>query len=220
MVCGYGTRAILKNVDFSVSGGQHWAVVGDNGEGKSTLLRTLVGLLPSLGGHLSLYPRPEEISLVPQHPTRDLRMPMTVEDFVELGFPPGFRPNKSSRQEMIHTALNRLGLSQRKEDISILSGGQFQRVVLARSLVHHPCLLFLDEPARGLDQKSNSLFMDELKCCPKHDAPAIVMVLHDLRLLKHYFSHLLWIHDGTALAIEMKDLQQHSELMEYLGNSQ
>jgi manganese/zinc/iron transport system ATP- binding protein len=218
LVCGYHNKPILNEVSFSVYGGQHWAIIGENGEGKSTLLRTLVGLLQPLGGHHQLFPEPREIAHVPQHPTRDFRMPMTVEDFVELGFPTDHRHSSKKRKELIHTALNRLGLSQRKEDISILSGGQFQRAVLARSLVHYPCMLFLDEPARGLDQKSNTLFMDELHCCPKHASPAIVMVLHDLRLLKKHFSHILWIKDGKAKAYEANQLEQNDEVMAFLGD--
>jgi ABC-type Mn2+/Zn2+ transport system ATPase subunit len=146
-------------------------------------------------------------------------MPMTVEDFVELGFPIDHRESSKKRKDRVHRALNRLGLSQRNEDISILSGGQFQRAVLARSLVHYPCMLFLDEPARGLDEKSNSLFMDELHCCPKHASPAIIMVLHDLRLLKKHFSHILWVQGGQAKAFEANQLEEHAELMDFLKHT-
>ena len=217
--CGYYKHTVLKDVDFSVHDGEHWAVVGDNGEGKSTLLRTLVGLLKPLGGNHTLHSKPHEISLVSQHPTRELRMPMTVEDFVELGFPPKSGFNKTQRKDMINVALNRLGISQRKEDISILSGGQFQRTVLARALVHFPCLLFLDEPARGLDQKSNALLMHELSCCPKHSSTAIVMVLHDFRKLRQHFSHILWVQSGTTKALKVEEIDQHPELVEFLGNN-
>jgi ABC-type Mn2+/Zn2+ transport system ATPase subunit len=216
LVCGYHNKAILSKVSFSVYSGQHWAIIGENGEGKSTLLRTLVGLLKPLGGFHQLFPESREISHVPQHPTRDFRMPMTVEDFIGLGFPIHHRYSSKKRKEFINIALNRLGLTQRKEDISILSGGQFQRAVLARSLVHYPCMLFLDEPARGLDQKSNTLFMDELRCCPKHTSPAIVMVLHDLRLLKKNFSHILWIKDGRSKAYEVDQLEENVETMAFL----
>jgi zinc transport system ATP-binding protein len=217
--CGYYKKTILKEVEFTVSDGEHWAVVGDNGEGKSTLLRTLVGLLTPLGGKHLLHAKASEISLVSQHPTRELRMPMTVEDFVELGFPPGHEFPNNQKKDMVNVALNRLGIAQRKEDISILSGGQFQRTVLARALVHFPCLLFLDEPARGLDQKSNSLLMKELQCCPKHSTTAIVMVLHDLRLLRQHFSHILWLQDGSTKALETKDIDQYPDLLEFLGES-
>jgi ABC-type Mn2+/Zn2+ transport system ATPase subunit len=219
LICGYHNKPILNKVSFSVYGGQRWAIIGENGEGKSTLLRTLVGLLKPLGGHHHLFPESKEIAHVPQHPTREFRMPMTVEDFVELGFPPHHRSGYKKRNELINIALNRLGLTQRKEDISILSGGQFQRAVLARSLVHYPCMLFLDEPARGLDQKSNTLFMDELRCCPKHTSPAIVMVLHDLRLLKKHFSHVLWLKDGKAKVYQADQLEENAEIMAFLGDS-
>lgn len=218
LVCGYKKKAILRNVNFSLYGGQRWAVVGDNGTGKSTLLQTLIGLLRPLGGQRVLNSKPSEVALVPQHPTRDFRMPMTIEDFVELGFPPENRIDRTKRKAMVHVALERLGLDQRKEDISILSGGQFQRAVLARALVQHPCLLFLDEPTRGLDQKSNTLFMEELRCCSKHSAPAVIMVLHDLRQLKQHFSHVLWVKDGTTVPLQIEELEQHSELIEFLGN--
>jgi ABC-type Mn2+/Zn2+ transport system ATPase subunit len=219
LACGYNKIAILQDVDFKVLEGEHWAIIGENGEGKSTLLRTLVGLLKPLHGEVTLFPQPNEIALVPQHPTRDLRMPMTTEDFVELGFPPQIKINAKDKKDLVQTALKRLGLSQCQEDISILSGGQFQRAVLARALLNHPCLLFLDEPARGLDQKSNTLFMDELRCCPKHKSPAIVMVLHDLRLLQKYFSHVLWLHDGQAQVIEADNIKTNSALTEFLGSS-
>lgn len=217
--CGYPQKTILQDVTFTVQAGEHWAIIGENGEGKSTLLRTLVGLLPPRSGELFLAPKPSEVSLVPQHPKRDLRMPMTVEDFVSLGFPAGAGVSSGKKRELVNTALGRLRLSQRKEDVSILSGGQFQRAVLARAMVHFPCILFLDEPARGLDEKSNSLFMDELRCCPRHDSPAIVMVLHDLRLLKKHFSHILWLVDGKAKAYESHQLDTCEELLDFLGSS-
>jgi ABC-type Mn2+/Zn2+ transport system ATPase subunit len=219
LVCGYKNKPILKGVDFTVLGGERWAVVGDNGEGKSTLLQTLIGLLEPLAGELVLSTKPSEMALVPQHPTRDFRMPMTIGDFVELGFFPENKTARAERKVMVDVALNRLGLHQRDVDISILSGGQFQRAVLARALVQHPCLLFLDEPTRGLDQKSNALFMKELRCCPRHSSPAVFMVLHDLRLLKQHFSHVLWVKEGTALPLKTSELEAHGELVEFLGNA-
>lgn len=217
--CGYHKHLVLSEVSFTVCEGERWAIVGENGEGKSTLIKTVLGLIPSLGGKRTLHPKPSEISFVPQQPTRDFRMPMSVEDFVELGIPVGNRVPKGDRKKMVHAALSRLGLSQRKEDIGILSGGQFQRTILARALVSHPCIHFLDEPARGLDQKSNELFMEELQCCPKHTSPAIFMVLHDLRLLRKFFTHVLWLQNGVAAKIKADEIDSHAEFLSFLGRS-
>lgn len=150
--CGYGAAPVIEDVSFTVSEGDFVGIVGPSGGGKTTVLRVLLGLIPSRYGTLS---RRDglRVGYVPQLEAVDWSFPVTVRDVVEMAIPTrrfGRRSGADGRR--VASVLDRLGLGDLAErHIRDLSGGQQQRVFLARALVDEPDLLVLDEPAGSVD---------------------------------------------------------------------
>ena len=168
-----GTReAALSNVDFSIAPGEIVTVVGPNGSGKSTLIRALLGNLVPRSGRVTRLPG-LRVGYVPQRVQIERMIPLTVRRFLSL-------PRRVSDAEA-RDALLRAGvgdLSQRS--IDALSGGQFQRVLLARALLGNPQILVLDEPTQGLDQPGIVAFYQLIEQVRAETGAAVLMVSHDL----------------------------------------
>ncbi len=166
-------RPILKNLDWTVCQGQHWAVLGPNGSGKSTLMRLLAGdLRTALGGVVVRFSDPklknlwrlrQRISLVSAHYQAAHRFPESVLRVVLGGFLGGigvsFKPRPDQVDKALHW-LDHFGLGEKAErDITTLSYGQLRRVLLAKALVIEPEILLLDESTGGLDSASRKEFL-------------------------------------------------------------
>jgi len=145
-----GGQTVLHHVDFAVEPGEIVTIVGPNGSGKSTLLRAIIGALAPVSGAITRKPG-LRVGYVPQKLHIDPTLPLTVRRFLDL-------PKRVSDAQA-ETALNEAGagaLSTRQ--MAELSGGQFQRVLLARALLNAPELLILDEATQGLDQPGSAAF--------------------------------------------------------------
>ncbi|HZA55405.1 MAG TPA: metal ABC transporter ATP-binding protein [Candidatus Udaeobacter sp.] len=194
----YGTTPALQSVSLKVWPGQFMAVVGPNGGGKTTLLRTILGMIPVTAGKVLLRGQPlrrssmDRIGYVPQLETIDWNFPITVEEVISMGF---FTKNRwlgrlrsEERRKLqdIMARLNLRGLGNRH--IRELSGGQQQAVFLGRALLGDPELILLDEPAAGLDIRSRDdviHFLHEIN----HHGVAIIITAHDLNWVA---AHLPW----------------------------
>lgn len=170
-----GGETLLDRVNLKVDAGEIVTIVGPNGSGKTTLIRSLIGALPPSDGFVTLKPG-VRIGYVPQKLSIDPTMPMSVQRFLSL-------PKRQS-PEAVCDVLKRVDAIQTiNAQIANLSGGQLQRVLLARALLHDPQILILDEPTQGLDQLGIADFYaliasvrDELGC-------AVLMVSHDLHVV-------------------------------------
>ncbi len=150
-------------------------VVGPNGSGKSTLIRTIVGAITPHKGRLQKQ-KGLKIGYVPQKLFIDPTLPLTVERFMSL-------PHRHARSA-IETALQRTGAAAlRDRQMSRLSGGQFQRVLLARAILTTPDLLILDEPTQGLDQPGAAEFYHLIETLRQELNCAVLMVSHDLHVV-------------------------------------
>ena len=170
----YGRRVVLKDVDFTIEPGEIVTIVGPNGSGKSTLLRALLGMVP-VDGKIQ---RKSGLAVgyVPQKLALDRSLPMPVASFLNL-------PNPKSRQVRAD-ALLRVGLPDvERRQISELSGGQLQRVLLARALLTEPDILVLDEPTQGLDQIGEAAFYKLIETVRQETGVAVLMVSHDLHVV-------------------------------------
>lgn len=163
---------VLEHVDFTIRPGEIVTVVGPNGSGKSSLVRALLGHMPLAGGEVQRQPR-LRIGYVPQRVQLDTTIPLTVRRFLSL-------PRRVSAAGAAR-ALERTdvaGLENRQ--LTQLSGGQFQRVLLARALLNEPQLLVLDEPTQGLDQPGMVAFYKLIEEVRRQSGTAVLMVSHDL----------------------------------------
>ncbi|GMG81386.1 metal ABC transporter ATP-binding protein [Paralimibaculum aggregatum] len=170
-----GGRPVLHGVDLAVAPGEILTVLGPNGSGKSTLLRTLIGAVRPARG--TVWRRPGlRLGYVPQRLAIDATMPLTVDRFLSL---PVRRPRADKAAALAEVGLGALGRRQLTE----LSGGQFQRVLLARALLGRPEVLLLDEPTQALDQPGTAQFYRLIADIRARLGCAVVMVSHDLHVV-------------------------------------
>jgi zinc transport system ATP-binding protein len=171
----YGGVAVLDGVDVEVAPGEIVTLVGPNGSGKSTLVKVLLGVLRPDSGSLSRAPG-LRLGYVPQKLHIDASLPMSVTRFLSL-------PQRQSGDRVAAVAA-RTGIAglEHQQMIS-LSGGQFQRVLLARALLTDPQLLVLDEPTQGLDQPGEAAFYELLEQVRRETGMGVFMVSHDLHVV-------------------------------------
>ena len=171
----YGAASVLQDVDLTIEAGEIVTVIGPNGSGKSTLLRALLGAKEPAAGSITRKGG-LRIGYVPQRLAFDANMPLTVRRFLSL-------PTRHSADE-IASMLARVGVAgfEARQLVS-LSGGQFQRVLLARALLGRPDVLMLDEPTQGLDQPGIAAFYQLLEEVRREMGCAVLLVSHDLHVV-------------------------------------
>lgn len=170
-----GAQTVLHDVDLDLCRGEIVTVVGPNGSGKSTLLRTLIGAIRPEAGEIRRAPG-LRIGYVPQTLHIDPTLPITVTRFLGL-------PIRHPRAEILD-ALHHAGLPDlARRQMSALSGGQFQRVLLARALLDRPDILMLDEPTQGLDQRGSAAFYLKIAEIRRETGCAVLMVSHELHVV-------------------------------------
>jgi len=170
-----GGNAVLQDIDFAIGPGEIVTVVGPNGSGKSTLLRVIIGALRPASGRV-VRRDGLRIGYVPQRLHIDATLPMTVKRFLGL-------PRRMCREKILG-ALRQAGVPDLGErQMTGLSGGQFQRVLLARALLEHPDLLILDEATQGLDQPGTAGFYRQIEEVRREFGCAVLMVSHDLHVV-------------------------------------
>ena len=171
----FNGAAVLTGVDFHIEPAEIVTVIGPNGSGKSTLLRALLGIEPANSGIVTRQAG-LTIGYVPQRLHIDPGLPMTVQRFLSLPV----------RRSIADTAavLRRVGVAGMEQRQMVgLSGGQFQRVLLARALLSHPDILILDEPTQGLDQQGEAAFYRLIEEVRADLGCAVLMVSHDLHVV-------------------------------------
>lgn len=168
----FGGNTVLKDINIHIDKGEILSIVGPNGSGKSTLLRTLIGAVVPTSGSVKIASK-QIIGYVPQRLNIDETMPMTVHRFLSLP--------KRQKQQDIDAALQHAGLSDLgRQQLSTLSGGQFQRVLLARALIEKPDLLLLDEATQGLDHSGSADFYRQIERVRQELNCAIMLISHEL----------------------------------------
>ena len=185
----FGGQQILENIHLDLFREQVLTLIGPNGSGKSTLVKTLVGAVKPTSGSVTIAPN-QRIGYVPQRLHLDPTLPMTVQRFINL-------PRRHSRQE-VDSALKDAGAETlRQANMSELSGGQFQRVLLARALLVKPDILILDEATSALDMVTESRVVSGIRSL---GGITVVQVTHRLTTISDC-DLILEIGDGGIRAV-------------------
>ncbi|HSP98254.1 MAG TPA: ABC transporter ATP-binding protein [Candidatus Dormibacteraeota bacterium] len=218
----YGRRRVLDEVSLIVRGGEFWFLLGPNGEGKTTLLRALLGELAPAGGRLVLDEGLRDraaVGFVPQRCAPNPILPTTVREFVELGLV-GVRADPAQRRERVRWALAHAGLAGlERRSYWALSGGQRQRALVARALVRRPRLLILDEPTNHLDFLIEQSILDVLADLNREEGTTILFVTHALHLAARYGTHVALFHGGQVEAGPAAELLRPERLTRAYGVS-
>ena len=195
----YQGRTALNNIHVTIPSGKITGIIGPNGAGKSTFIKGLLGLIKTkernvLLNNQAIDQQKTTIAYVEQRSALDLSFPISVFETVLLGTYPNLgllkRPGKKEKQAAM-AALKMVQLEDyAQRQIGELSGGQLQRVFIARVLAQGAEVIFLDEPFVGLDMSSEKVIMDILKSL-KNQGKMIIIVHHDLHKVSHYFDELI-----------------------------
>lgn len=190
----YGSTLVVQESNLRIPPGQIVALTGANGSGKTTLLRACLGLAPRTAGRVELLGVDSrgavpwhQIGYVPQRATRPPETPTTALEVVQAGLLSGWNLRgawgfgaRRRARERARRALAVVGLAHRAhEPLAVFSGGQTQRVLVARALVRSPKLVFLDEPLAGVDADSQEQIVAALRDLRAHGS-AVVVVLHEM----------------------------------------
>tara|TARA_B100000575_G_C23120140_1_gene648070 strand:- start:1134 stop:1856 length:723 start_codon:yes stop_codon:yes gene_type:complete len=171
----YGYKTVLKDMNLTLDAGEIVTIVGPNGSGKTTLFKAIIGAIPISKG--KIYTKPNlRIGYVPQQLKIDQTLPITVERFLKLA-----HKNCNRSLDKIEALLGSKDLLNIQ--VNNLSGGQMQRVLLARALINNPEILLLDEATRGLDQPGVASFYRKIENIRNSTNCAILMISHDLHVV-------------------------------------
>lgn len=227
----YDGRQVLRNVSLKIEKGEFVGIIGPNGSGKSTLVKVMVGnLVPSTGEvlyegvNLQNIKDRSFISYLPQRSfSFNSSFPASVEEVVSMGLYARkglFKRLSKEDWEKVYEALKIVDMFEfRSRLIGRLSGGQLQRVFIARSIVSEPQILFLDEPTTGIDTKSEKALYELLEKLNKERGITIVMVTHDIMAITNKAHRIICMTDGKINEkCEAIDIEKHdftSFLYEY-----
>lgn len=216
---GYTSEYILKNISFSVNEGDFVSIIGSNGAGKSTILKLILGELNQNKGEIKIFGenikkfnRWNNIGYLEQNAYyKILNFPATVYEtvmsnmFYDIGL---FKfPNKNHRAKVIKS-LELLGMEKySNRTISKLSGGQIQRVFLARTLVANPKILILDEPTNGVDRETVDIIYNILSDLNKSKNISIIMVTHDIDMVSKISSKIFCFEEGNLMELDKEQLK-------------
>jgi zinc transport system ATP-binding protein len=214
----YKHNHVLEDISFEIERGQFVCVIGPNGGGKSTLLKALVGLLPIRSG--IIHKQARNIGYVPQQLRIDSAVPLRVDEFLSLKL--------SKRRVWFGPGQTRTSAKKKLEEIgaahlidrqlSELSGGEFQRILIAYALVDNPDLLLLDEPMTGLDVRGGMSFDGLLHHLHDHVGMTILMVSHDLHLVEHVSDQVLCINRTVHCHGSPQEVLQPGNLSKAYGH--
>lgn len=215
--CGYGQKRIVHDLSFSLEAGQRLCIMGPNGSGKTTLLRAIAGLIPHEGAvrvegqDLSALPSrtvAQNIALLSQ--MSSVYFSYTVYETVMMGryahSGGGLNTESDEDRARVRAALEQTGtLDLQDRLITELSGGQLQRVFLARTLAQEPRVILLDEPTNHLDLTYQIQLVRDLKKWASHGSRCVVGVLHDVNLAFELADTIMLLDEGRMRALAPTD---------------
>lgn len=202
-----GSRPVLRGIDLTVDRGEVVALLGANGSGKSTAVRSVIGQVPVSAGEIELFGTPRarfrdwaRLGYVPQRTTAAGGVPATVGEVVSSGrlSRTRFGVFRKADHTAVRHALDLVGMTDRvKDSVNALSGGQHQRVLIARALASEPELLIMDEPMAGVDLASQEVLAQTLREQVAAGS-TVLLVLHELGPLEPLIDRAVVLRDGCV----------------------
>ena len=217
---------VLKDCNATIEGPTITGIIGPNGAGKSTLLKAILGLIQS-SGEILIDGEPtkkvlQKIAYVEQKSHIDFTFPITIRECVALGRTVKKKPLQRLTKEdweKVDAAIEEVGLTDlASRQIGALSGGQFQRVLLARCMVQEAQYIFLDEPFVGIDMLSEKVIMTVIRKW-KEEGKTILMVNHDLSKVKEYFDQVILVKHAIVASGKTEDVFVKKYLDDVYGGS-
>jgi urea transport system ATP-binding protein len=225
LMAGYGSGEILQGVDLKIEAGEIVATIGRNGVGKSTLMKTLIGLLPAHSGSVSF--KGQAITKLPAHQRAALGMgyvpqgldvfpELTVEENLLMG--EGINRSKPRSRYDLAYAYFPILQARRRQLAGTFSGGQQQMLAIGRALVGQPELLLLDEPSLGIQPSIVQEIGESLTRLNREEGLSILLVEQNVGLISHMAQRAYAMDKGRVVATLTKDAVQHREILaEYLA---
>ena len=208
---GYGNKKVLRNVNLSLRKNEIVTIVGPNGSGKTTLFKSIIGSTPISSGKVLIRPN-LKIGYVPQVLNIDRSLPLTVERFLSL-------ENRRHEREALNTQQVLDSNDLLFKQISTLSAGQLQRVLLARALVNKPDVLLLDEATQGLDQPGSAAFYKKIEEIRNTTGCAILMISHDLHVVMSASNRVICLNGHICCQGEPQSVASSPEYKAMFGSN-
>lgn len=221
---GYENKVVAKNLNFKIDQGDYLCVVGENGTGKSTLIKTLLGVIKPLNGEVIANVQGKNhkgVGYLPQQTQAQKDFPASVWEVVLSGVLnndhrcPFYNKKDKAEAEKNMEKLNILDL--KKRCYRELSGGQQQRVLLARALCATDSVLILDEPVTGLDPAASMEFYETIKDLNKKENVTIIMVSHDIKNALNYATHILHLEQENDFFGTVEEYKKSNVSNMFLG---
>ena len=200
---------LVEGVDLEIHRGKIVTLIGPNGSGKSTTAKIILGLYKNIEGSVERFTK--KIAYVPQKVTIDWTLPIRVIDFMVL--------TQNLNSDAISNALNLAGIEHLKSrNLRDLSGGEFQRVLLARAIAKKPELLVLDEPVQGVDYSGEVALYGLIKNISESLNCGILLISHDLHVVMSATNHVVCLNGHVCCSGSPVDVAQNKNYKELFGD--
>jgi len=205
-------RTIISDITFDIGQGEIVTLIGPNGAGKTTLLRLILGLMPATSGHIWRHPK-WHVGYMPQRIQINPHMPLTVRRFLEM-----YALQYQADGGVLDHALQTAGAGNLEhQSIHTLSGGELQRVMLARALMNSPNVLILDEPTQAIDIAGQRDFYQLMTRLAKESGLAVILVSHDLHMVMAASDKVLCLNGHICCAGTPKAVQTSEAYLQLFG---
>ena len=202
-------KSLVRDVSLEVKKGEIVTLIGPNGSGKSTTAKIALGIYKKIDGKVKTYT--DKIGYVPQKISIDWTLPIRVLDFMTL--------TEELTQDQINSALNMTGVEHLKnKSLSNLSGGEFQRVLIARAIAKKPDLLVLDEPVQGVDFKGEIALYELIKTISDKLSCGILLISHDLHVVMSATDYVVCLNGHVCCSGTPQAVANNNKYKELFGD--